>query len=437
MTLGVTFLVQVISRQKPSETHPFGHGRFEVVASFTNGSLIVFAALYVLFEGSEGLIGSEHAHEAKFQLVLGLIGIILHSILATLYPDGLAPRTEAASGLYSSTRFVPSTQLKIKSLVAHLFAPVCVLIGSITGSSFTDGIMAVILSLYMFAVGVPLCWRSGRVLVQAAPKELESSIERAAFEISRLNGVIRVDMIKSHFWTLSPGVHVGTVVIICDENADDQFIIASAQQILKPVVYHLTIQVCPESHLQMEHDHHDHDHDHDHGHDHDHDHEHDHDHGHHHNHNHSGHNHTHSHSHQSDHHHNHSNRNNHHSDHDHHHGHNHQEESNRFSSHSHSHSHSHGSNQHKHQHNHGSQHQHEENGHNHAYEAHNHQQQATPSTYQLASQQQSSTYYQPPAPYAPQGNYQGYQNPAGVQQNQHYESSPQQYPPYHGTQHQH
>jgi cobalt-zinc-cadmium efflux system protein len=284
ISLGVTFLMQAISNKKPTFSHPYGFGRVEIVASFTNGSLLLFAGLYVSFEALEGLLEPVHAHEHIFQLALAVIGIILHSISATVFRDALEPRTESSSALYSM-KHTSTLQLKISSLFSHLAGPVSILIVALSGSSFMDGIVAFIFSIYLFLVSIPLCWKSGRVLLQSVPHGLKDLIDRSLFDISRIPGVIKVDINKTHIWTISPGVHVGTIVIQSEPGADENAITQTATHSLKPYIYHLTIQVSAK--IPHDHNHHGHGHD---------DHEHDDNHHHHHQeHHHHSHNHNHDH----------------------------------------------------------------------------------------------------------------------------------------------
>jgi cation diffusion facilitator family transporter len=297
INLGVTFLMFTISKEKPTSTHPYGFNRFEVVASFTNGSLLLFAGLYSSFEALEGLVEPAHAHEHLFQLFLAVFGIILHSISATILPEALKPRTETSSALYSFSTHggnqianlnklrSSSFEVKVLSLLSHLWAPFSILVVALSGSSFVDAVVAAIFSIYLFYVSIPLCWRSGRVLLQGVPSSLAESIDHSLMDISRIEGVKKIVAKKTHFWTFSPGVHVGTVSIEIHEGANEEYITQTSIQILKPYIYHLTVQVgkkTPHDHHDHHgHNHHDHHHDHDHSHDdsHNHDQYHDHDHG--------------------------------------------------------------------------------------------------------------------------------------------------------------
>lgn len=298
INLGVTLVTNsIFSRRKPNETHPYGYSRFEVVAAFTNGSLLLFSALYTSFEAIEGFIEPVHQHENFFQLFLAVFGIVLHTIAATIFREALAPRTESTSALFQTSEsqssspyqsshsshlpsqsygqhhqqyqiVISSNRTKTQSLISHLLGPVSSLIVAAYRSSVVDASLAVLFSLYLFFVAIPLCWRSGRVLLQGVPKQLSSKLDRCLSDITRIEGVVKIVMDKTHFWTFSPGVHVGSVVVQVEEGYNEESIAQHVTHILKPYIYHLTVQtVVKRDHnhhhgsVSGQHQHHEHEHD--------------------------------------------------------------------------------------------------------------------------------------------------------------------------------
>ena len=104
----------VIKSSEPADKdHPFGHGKYEDLAGFIEGALIIFASLYILYESAKKIIlgtalSSENHLGIAVMLVAVIANIIVSSILfktakesnsISLYADGEHLRTDVYSSV--------------------------------------------------------------------------------------------------------------------------------------------------------------------------------------------------------------------------------------------------------------------------------------------------------------------------------------------------
>ncbi len=109
----ITFFSVIKSSEPADKDHPFGHGKYEDLAGFIEGALIIFASLYILYESAKKIIlgtalSSENHLGIAVMLIAVIANIIVSSILfktakesnsISLYADGEHLRTDVYSSV--------------------------------------------------------------------------------------------------------------------------------------------------------------------------------------------------------------------------------------------------------------------------------------------------------------------------------------------------
>lgn len=109
----LTFFSVIKSSQPADEDHPYGHGKYEDMAGFIEGLLIIGAALFIIYESSKKIIMGFHMEaENNFGIAVMLVAVIMNLIVSyllfkvakesnsiSLYADGQHLRTDVYSSL--------------------------------------------------------------------------------------------------------------------------------------------------------------------------------------------------------------------------------------------------------------------------------------------------------------------------------------------------
>ena len=156
----------VIKSSKPADTdHPYGHGKYEDMAGFIEGVLIILAAIYIIFEASKKIIfGTDATAENTLGIAVMFIAVVLNTIVSIVLFK-VSKETNSIS-LYADG----------EHLRTDIYSSLGVLIGlvliKITGYTVLDPIIALLIALIILRAGYKIFQRAGENLLDhSLPEE--------------------------------------------------------------------------------------------------------------------------------------------------------------------------------------------------------------------------------------------------------------------------
>ncbi|MFM2078099.1 MAG: hypothetical protein RJA49_1989 [Actinomycetota bacterium] len=204
--LGMALAAITAANNADSTGHrTFGLYRLEILAALANAILLFAVAIYVLVEAAIRLNEPTEVQTMPV-LVVGVIGLVVNVIAFLMLRDG-AQESMNVRGAYLE-------------VVSDMLGSVGVILSAIvlqaTGWHWVDPVVGAAIGLFI----LPRAYRLGRdalrVLVQAAPPQLDvHDIEHALLELDKVVGVHDL-----HVWTLTSEMHVLSAhVQVCDDPA--------------------------------------------------------------------------------------------------------------------------------------------------------------------------------------------------------------------------
>ena len=186
----------------------FGFRRAEILSAQLNGATLVGLALVITIEGVRRLIDPPEV-EGLIVLIVALVGIVVN-VAATMVLSGANRRSLNVEGAF---------QHVLTDLFAFIATAIAGAVVLITGFSRADGIAALVVAGLMLRSGLGLLRDSGRVLLEAAPRNLDP--DEIGRELAAQNHVVEVHDL--HVWEVTSGfpaisAHV-TVRAGCDTQA--------------------------------------------------------------------------------------------------------------------------------------------------------------------------------------------------------------------------
>lgn len=142
----LTYFAIMRSSEPADKDHPFGHGRYEDMAGFIEGMLIILASFYIIWEACKKIIEN---NSSEFDSTLGIVVMAIAIVLNLVVSSYL---------LYVSKK-TDSTALKAdaKHLSTDVLSSFGVLIGlvliKITGISLLDPLIAIFVALIILKSG--------------------------------------------------------------------------------------------------------------------------------------------------------------------------------------------------------------------------------------------------------------------------------------------
>jgi len=186
--------------------HPFGHGRYEDVAGFTEGLLIILAAIYIIFEAYNKITGGK---PLEFDSTPGIIvmGIsVLSNFIVSRYMYNVAKNTDSVA-----------LKADAKHLSTDIYSSLGVLIGlvliKITGVTLLDPLIAIFVALIILKAGITITNETFNNLIDSAiPEEELSAIREILNNCEKISGYKNLKSRKS-----GSGRDID-ITLLCDGN---------------------------------------------------------------------------------------------------------------------------------------------------------------------------------------------------------------------------
>lgn len=187
----LTFFAVIRSSQPADKDHPFGHGKYEDVAGFIEGILILLASFYIIWKSCKNIISNNYL---EFNSTLGII-VMGIAIIANLL---------VSSYLYIVSRKTDSVALKAdaKHLSTDVYSAFGVLIGliliKITGITLLDPLIAILVALIILKTGISIIKETlNNLLDGTLPDEDIKIIENAINDCENIYGFKNLKSRKS------------------------------------------------------------------------------------------------------------------------------------------------------------------------------------------------------------------------------------------------
>ena len=192
LSLGLTLIALNIARRPPTLTRTFGYYRAEIIAALTNGSILIVLSLVVFYESYQRFLSPP-----KINTPL-MIGVAAVGLVGNFTSIILIRRTGKMN-------------LNIKAAFWHILGDTISSLGVIaagaiiliTGWSYADPLIAVIIGFIILYGAVQLVKESLDVLLEAVPKQI--AVEKVIKTLKEINGVEEVHDI--HIWTITSGIY--------------------------------------------------------------------------------------------------------------------------------------------------------------------------------------------------------------------------------------
>ncbi len=163
----------VIKSSKPADSdHPYGHGKYEDMAGFIEGILIILASLFIIYEATRKIVhGSDFDSESFMGIAVMALAVVLNIIVSSLL-------FKVAKESNSISLYADGEHLR-----TDVYSSFGVLIGliliKITGHVTLDLVVAILVAGIIFRAGYNIAKKTGsNLLDHALPDEDTSEIKQ-------------------------------------------------------------------------------------------------------------------------------------------------------------------------------------------------------------------------------------------------------------------
>ncbi len=185
MSLGISFVLEKVSKRKRTTGFSYGYKRFSLLAAFINGAILLVGSLIVLSKAIPRLINPEHAN-AKGMLLFALIGIAVNGFAALRLKKGHSMNEKMVSWHLFEDVF---------GWIAVLIVSIFALIKDI---HILDPILSILISIYILYKVMKNLKATAFIFLQGVPKEIK--IEEIESKIKNFPEIVQ--MHDTHVWSL-------------------------------------------------------------------------------------------------------------------------------------------------------------------------------------------------------------------------------------------
>ena len=156
------------SAEPADDDHQYGHGKYEDFSGFAEGSLILIAAGYIIYEAVEKLLGGkiDYIDSIAGIVVMGLSVVV--NILVSRNLFKVAKKTDSVA-LFADGEHL---RTDIYSSLAVFIGLLCI---KFTGNTIYDPIIAIIVAIIIFFAGLRICESSRNNLLDASLSKCENA----------------------------------------------------------------------------------------------------------------------------------------------------------------------------------------------------------------------------------------------------------------------
>ncbi len=227
--LGLSLFVAWFSRQPGSTSKTFGYLRWEILAAFLNGSVLLLVSAGIVWEAI-GRLRHPEPIQSGLMLLVATGGLVVNIIAARLLHAGA------------------SSSLNVRGAYLHVLGD---LLGSVAailaglavrynGWTVADPVASIVMTLFIVRGAWALVRESVDVLLEAVPPHI--SLDAVRLAVAAVPGVASVHDL--HIWTVTSGMVAMSVHVVVPAPDDHQ---AALEQVRAAMarfgIGHVTVQI--------------------------------------------------------------------------------------------------------------------------------------------------------------------------------------------------
>lgn len=188
LSLIVSYIANILAKQKASIHRTFGYKRAEILAAFINSSTLIIIAVLLIIEAIKRFQNPQEI-ESDLVIWLSLLGIVANGISVLLL------KKDADVNMNMRSAYL--------HLLTDMLASVAVLIGGLLMKFYqmywVDSVLTLAIALYLIWVGYDLLKNSFKVLMLFTPEDIQ--VQDIVIELQKQKDIKNVHHI--HIWQLN------------------------------------------------------------------------------------------------------------------------------------------------------------------------------------------------------------------------------------------
>lgn len=186
----ITFFSVIKSAEPADSKHPFGHGKYEDMSGFIEGGLIIFAALYIIYESVKKIFfGGNMEIDTTWGMVVMGIAVIVNILVSSVLFK-VAKQTDSVS-LFADAEHLRTDVISAFGVFAGL------LLIKFTGIYILDPLIAIVVAVIIFKAGFSISKATMDNLLDCSLPEADMAEICHFFDGFKNNGIVDYKNLKA------------------------------------------------------------------------------------------------------------------------------------------------------------------------------------------------------------------------------------------------
>ena len=186
----ITFFSVIKSAEPADSKHPFGHGKYEDMSGFIEGGLIIFAALYIIYEAAKKIFfGGNMEIDTTWGMVVMGISVIVNILVSSILFK-VAKQTDSVS-LFADAEHLRTDVISAFGVFAGL------LLIKFTGIYILDPLIAIVVAVIIFKTGFSISKTTMDNLLDCSLPEADMAEICHFFDGFKNNGIVDYKNLKA------------------------------------------------------------------------------------------------------------------------------------------------------------------------------------------------------------------------------------------------
>ena len=226
LSIGISLVLEKISKKKPNETYTYGYVRYSVLGALITTIVLTLGSIFVIIGGIDRILNPETINYDGM-IIFAIFGVIINFLAAYFTREGDSLNQKAVN----------------LHMLEDVLGWVVVLIGSIlmkfTDISLIDSIMSIGIALFILINAFKNMKSILDLFLEKTPKNI--SVEEIKKHLLEITGIIDVHHV--HIWSIDGYNNYSTMHVVTDEKNIKELKNKIREEMNEHGICHTTIEI--------------------------------------------------------------------------------------------------------------------------------------------------------------------------------------------------
>lgn len=226
LSIGISLVLEKISKKKPNETYTYGYVRYSVLGALITTIVLTLGSIFVIIGGIDRILHPETINYDGM-IIFAIFGVIINFLAAYFTKEGDSLNQKAVN----------------LHMLEDVLGWVVVLIGSIlmkfTDISLIDSIMSIGIALFILINAFKNMKSILDLFLEKTPKNI--SVEEIKKHLLEIRGIIDVHHV--HIWSIDGYNNYSTMHVVTDEKNIKELKNKIREEMNEHGICHTTIEI--------------------------------------------------------------------------------------------------------------------------------------------------------------------------------------------------